>query len=292
MREALSVIVPGAAAGSRPRSGSASGHRPPWGPCRMWDGWVALRPCGVGVCRAAGRGPPEASNVHSSPEEVLAAGFHMLSYVSYVLERLSGAARRMVTLAEDEARRLGHRHVGTEHLLLGILAEGESAAARTLVACGATLDAARQKVTEAVPVDGPGSHIDDLRLTDRANRALERAARLSLRQHDEHVETEHVLVSLLDVEGTAGQVLRGLAVDLARVRVTLESAVEQARASAGTGDDPALGRPLPRCGACGSALDTTLAHHVVTSQGEGQQSRQFLVAFCAACGLVVGVDAV
>lgn len=197
----------------------------------------------------------------------------------------------MLTLAEEEARRLGHRRIGTEHLLLGILAESECAAARALVASGATLEAARHKITEAVPVEGRGSDTGDLQFTDRANRTLERAERLSLRLHHEHVDTEHVLVSLLDVEGTAGQVLRGLAVDLARLRGTVDSTVEQAQAGAGTGDDPEPRRPSPRCGGCGSALATTLAHRVVTSRGEGQQSRQFVVAFCATCGVVVGVNA-
>ena len=73
--------------------------------------------------------------------------------VSPVLDRFSDRSRRVVALAEEEAGRLGHQYVGTEHLLLGLLVEGESSATHALIAGGASLDAARQKVTEAV-----GSH--------------------------------------------------------------------------------------------------------------------------------------
>lgn len=200
-----------------------------------------------------------------------------------MLERFSDAARRVVAIAEKEARRLGHGHIGTEHLLLGIMSDGQGGAARALVAAGVTLDGYRQKVAEAVSAEAT-SEAGDLPFTDRANRALERASRLSLRRHDDHVETEHVLLSLLDVEGTAGQVLRGLAIDPARVRSVLESS-----------DDMRAGAPLrtsPRCVACGTALDTALAHRVVVSRGEGGLRQEFVVAYCSACGSAIGASAV
>lgn len=211
-----------------------------------------------------------------------------MSYGWEVLERLSSPVRRVVSFAQDEAQRLGHRHIGTEHLLLGILAEDESRAAEALVASGATLDGARQKVTEAVPADDGGSGTGELQFSDRAKRALDRAGRLSLRHHDEHVDTDHVLLSLLDVEGTAGQVLRGLGVDLAGLRVTLDSMV---RSKPETDDGPRSGGASPRCGGCGSSLETGLAHRVVTSRGQADQSQQFVVAFCASCGVVVCANA-
>jgi ATP-dependent Clp protease ATP-binding subunit ClpA len=207
-----------------------------------------------------------------------------------VLDRLSSPARRVVSLAQDEAQRLGHRHIGTEHLLLGILADGQSRSAQALVASGATLEGARQKVAEAVPVHDGGSGTGDLQFSDRAKRALDRAGRLSLRDHEEHVDTDHVLLSLLDVEGTAGQVLRGLGVDPAAVRVTLGSTADKVRSRPGTDDTPLSGRPSPRCGGCGSSL-TGLAHRVVISRGEAYQSQRFVVAFCSSCGVVVGANA-
>ena len=201
-----------------------------------------------------------------------------------MLERFSDGARRVVALAEEEARRLGHGHIGTEHLLLGIMSDGQSGAARALVAAGVTLDGSRQKVAEAVSAEGNGK-AGDLPLSDRAKRALERASRLSLRRHDDQVETEHVLLSLLDVEGTAGHVLRGLAIDPARVRAALESPSD----GEGTG---AADRASPRCAACRSALATALAHRVVTSQDEGGHRQDFVVAYCSACGSAIGATAV
>ena len=197
-----------------------------------------------------------------------------------MLERFSNGARQAVARAEEEARRLGHGHIGTEHLLLGILAGGEDRVGRALVAAGANLDGARDKVAEAVSAEGAGK-VGDLEFTDRAKRTLERASRLSLRRHDEQVETEHVLLSLLDVEGTAGQVLRGLGVDLVGVRAALASPPDDEDTRAGHGASP-------RCAVCGSALDTALAHRVVTSHGESRQSQDFVVAYCSGCGSAIG----
>ena len=207
-----------------------------------------------------------------------------MTYGLPVLELFSDAARRLVVLAEEEARRLGHGHIGTEHFLLGILADEESGAARALLAAGATLDASRVKVAEAVSTEGT-SKVGDLPFTDRAKRTLERASRLSLRRHDDHVETEHVLLSLLDIEGTAGQILRGLAVDLVRLRASLEAPSDP---------EPTWhsNRESPRCAACGSDLETALAHRVVTSYSRGQQGREFVVAYCSACGSAISATAV
>lgn len=196
-----------------------------------------------------------------------------------MLERFSSAARQAVARAEEEATRLGHGHIGTEHLLLGILAGGEDSAALALVAAGATLDGSRDKVAEAVSAEGTRK-VGDLQFSDRAKRTLERASRFSFRRHDEQVETEHVLLSLLDVEGTAGQVLRGLGVDLVRVWVALDSPPDDATGAAH--------RASPRCAVCGSALDTALAHRVVTSHSEGRHRQDFVVAYCSACGSAVG----
>src|SRR3954464_2171918 len=91
-------------------------------------------------------------------------------------EGFSDRARRVVTAAQEEARQLGHGHVGTEHLLLAVLVDGSTAASRALVARGATADGARRKVMEAVPAHGSGAALDHLPLTARAQRALDRAA--------------------------------------------------------------------------------------------------------------------
>jgi len=168
-----------------------------------------------------------------------------------VLERYSDEARTAVDLAQAEARRLGHDHVGTEHLLLGILTEGHSRAARALITVGVAPSACRQKVAEAVgTVPGPSSKDGDLDLTERARRSLQRAVRLANRQRQDHVEPEHILLSLIQVEGRAGQVLRGLGVDPGRVRSVL---AEMDGATDGSGTAVSAGSALADGGVAPSA---------------------------------------
>jgi hypothetical protein len=241
-----------------------------------------------------------------------------------VFERYSDQARQAVELADVEARRLGHGHLGTEHLLLGIVAEGQSEAARALMAAGATLQGCRELVAEAVGEQPQVPPTDGLRLTERANRALERAARLARRRRDPLVETSHVLVSVLDVEGRAGQVLRGLGVDL----VALRRAVEPGAAGAPSPDGaeapaaaavptiaasspgpswpapswpaaaggPAASPPaapslaVPVCARCQADLGTSLAYRIISAGAPGGDSKRFVIAYCAACGSAVGAQ--
>ena len=210
-----------------------------------------------------------------------------------MFERFSNRARRVVGLAREEARRLGHPHIGTEHLLLGLLLDGESRAARTLAVTGVTLETVREKTVEAVGRasggDGKGNAKGDLALTSRAKRALDRAARFSLQRRDAYVETEHVLLGVLDVEGTAGQVLRRLGVDVARLREAVDrTPVDRLTVTPEQpGDDEGSS---PRCPACGAALDATLAHRVLPATGSGTDAdtRTFVVAYCSSCGSALG----
>lgn len=228
-----------------------------------------------------------------------------------MLDRYSAEARKAVEHARDEAARLGHPYVGTEHLLLGLLAEGGSAAARSLNRAGASLPLCREKVTEALASRSgkpAGIGAGELELTDRASRALDRAGKLSARLKCDRVEPAHVLLSVLDVEGTAGQVLRGLAVDLGSVRKGLsaqrpgsgaaESGVDESSPGE-TGEDldfddqtpdgsPAPAEPPsvePLCPGCGGALRGSLGRSVVSSL----DGIDFDVAHCAACGTTLGL---
>jgi ATP-dependent Clp protease ATP-binding subunit ClpA len=211
--------------------------------------------------------------------------------VGMVFERFSGSARHVLALAEEESRRLRHGQIGTEHILLGILADGNSFAARALMSSGATLDASRTKVAEAVGVAKASVGAGALPFTDRAKRALDRASRLSLRRRAAHVETEHVLVSVLDVEGTAGQVLRGLGIDLAGLRDALDSPMEERSSTATTAPEPnPVGPTDPHCAGCGSSLDTTLSHRIMASRTEAEETEEFVVAYCARCGRVIGAS--
>jgi len=208
-----------------------------------------------------------------------------------VFDRYSDRARSVVAVAELEARRMGHHHIGTEHLLLGILAEADTDEANAIRAQGASLDAARDKVVEAV-----GTKVETAdgapEFTARARRALERASRFSLQRLDDHVEVEHVLLGVLDVEGTACQVLRRLGVDVAGLRRTvdrnepeerLDAAVEPPRAVRATGMSP-------RCPWCGEVLAAVLNHRTLTAVDEAGIERDVAVAFCGACGATLGAN--
>lgn len=204
-----------------------------------------------------------------------------------MLERFGDEARRSVELAIEEARRLGHGHVGTEHLLLGLLAERRTAAARALTAGGATLALAREKVVEALASrsrDRPPSSSDQLPFTDRATRTLERASRLSARLGREDVRTEDVLLSLLDVEGTAGQVLRGMSVDIATVRRALELSdpIPAVEPEPEPQEPPPVSENGPICGICGAGLETSLARREM-------RNAAVTVVYCRVCGTAIGV---
>jgi ATP-dependent Clp protease ATP-binding subunit ClpC len=218
-----------------------------------------------------------------------------------MLERFGEKARRVVALAGDEAHSLGHGYIGTEHLLLGLVAETGTTASNALAAAGVVLAACREKVREALASRPTTSSVrgpQDLPFTDRANRALERASRLSLHMGSESVNCEQILVSVLDVEGTAGQVLRGLGVDPDAVRQALASAPScppaDNRSSAGvaaptTEDGAKASRRAagPLCAACRSPLRGSLAH-VELGVGSGPTVRNVTVFYCTICGTAIG----
>jgi ATP-dependent Clp protease ATP-binding subunit ClpC len=116
-----------------------------------------------------------------------------------MFERYTEAGRRTVTLAQEEAQRLGHPAIGTEHLLLGLIAEGDGAAARAFAQLGVTLEAARAQVAAEVPGGGPGAEPSGgtMPFTPRAQGTLEAASRQALGLKSNYVDTEHVLLALL-----------------------------------------------------------------------------------------------
>jgi ATP-dependent Clp protease ATP-binding subunit ClpC len=135
-----------------------------------------------------------------------------------MFERFTDRARRVVVLAQVEARALDHNYIGTEHILLGMLSEGEGVAARALQELGISLDVIRQRVEETI---GRGSHpqAGHIPFTPRAKKVLELSLRESLQLGHEYIGTEHVLLGLVrEGEGIAAQVLTGLGATMDRVR--------------------------------------------------------------------------
>jgi ATP-dependent Clp protease ATP-binding subunit ClpA len=203
----------------------------------------------------------------------------------------SGAARA-VALAESEAHQLGHDRVGTEHLLLGLLTN-DSATSTMLSEAGVTLAAARSKVIEAV---GPASRANpdrrtgSLPKTARAARALARSVRFAHARGSEVVTSDHVLTGVLDVEGIAGQVLRGLGLDVEALRASLDALVEPSppeRDAASRAPAHRLFRPAT-CPSCDALLDDDLVYRVVPAGDEHGHTRNALIFACGACGRVLG----
>jgi len=135
-----------------------------------------------------------------------------------MFERFTERARRVIVLAQDEATRLDHAWSGTEHLLLGLLRDGEGIAALALTELGVSLDGARQAVEDMVGrgEEAPSGHIP---FTPRSKKVLELSLREALQLGTDYIGTEHILLALLrEGDGVAAQVLVASGVDLNRVR--------------------------------------------------------------------------
>ncbi|MEQ8439685.1 MAG: ATP-dependent Clp protease ATP-binding subunit [Ilumatobacter fluminis] len=135
-----------------------------------------------------------------------------------MFERFTDRARRVVVLAQEEARLLNHSYIGTEHILLGLIHEGEGVAAKALESLSISLEAVRNQVEEIIGQGGssPSGHIP---FTPRAKKVLELSLREALQLGHNYIGTEHILLGLIrEGEGVAAQVLVKLGADLSRVR--------------------------------------------------------------------------
>jgi ATP-dependent Clp protease ATP-binding subunit ClpC len=135
-----------------------------------------------------------------------------------MFERFTDRARRVVVLAQEEARLLNHNYIGTEHLLLGLIHEGQGVAAKALESLGIRLEAVRSQVEEIIGRGerAPTGHIP---FTPRAKKVLELSLRESKQLGHDYIGTEHILLGLVrEGEGVAAQVLVKLGADLSRAR--------------------------------------------------------------------------
>ena len=161
-----------------------------------------------------------------------------------MFERFTDRARRVVVLAQEEARMLNHNYIGTEHILLGLIHEGEGVAAKALESLGISLEAVRAQVEEIIGQgqQAPSGHIP---FTPRAKKVLELSLREALQLGHNYIGTEHILLGLIrEGEGVAAQVLVKLGADLNRVRqqvIQLLSGYQGKEAA--TSGGPAEGTP-------------------------------------------------
>ncbi|HSO68554.1 MAG TPA: ATP-dependent Clp protease ATP-binding subunit, partial [Arachnia sp.] len=138
-----------------------------------------------------------------------------------MFERFTDRARRVIVLAQDEAKLLNHNFIGTEHILLGLIHEGEGVAAKALESLGIALEAVREQVEEII---GQGQQVPTghIPFTPRAKKVLELSLREALQMNHNYIGTEHILLGLIrEGEGVAAQVLIKLGADLNRVRNTV-----------------------------------------------------------------------
>jgi ATP-dependent Clp protease ATP-binding subunit ClpC len=134
-----------------------------------------------------------------------------------MFERFTDQARRVVVMAQEEARLLGHGHIGTEHILLGLLAEGDGLAAQALATLEISLDAAREQVAEIIG-EGTGQPSGHIPFTPRTKKVLELSLREAQRLGDSYIGTEHILLGMArEGEGVGAQVLDRLGASMDRV---------------------------------------------------------------------------
>src|SRR5688500_4801031 len=175
-----------------------------------------------------------------------------------MFERFTDRARRVVVLAQEEARMLSHNYIGTEHILLGLIHEGEGVAAKALESLDISLEAVRAQVEEIIGQgqQAPSGHIP---FTPRAKKVLELSLREALQLGHSYIGTEHILLGLIrEGEGVAAQVLQKLGADLNRVRQQViqllsgfqgkESATAGAQTSGSGGEAPSSSLVLDQFG--------------------------------------------
>jgi ATP-dependent Clp protease ATP-binding subunit ClpC len=224
-----------------------------------------------------------------------------------VFERFTDEARRVVVLAQDEARMLNHNYIGTEHILLGLIHEGEGVAAKALYSLSIDLDAVRQQVEEIIGqgTPAPTGHIP---FTPRAKKVLELSLREALQLGHNYIGTEHILLGLIrEGEGVAAQVLQKLGADLNRVRQTVVQLLSGYAGGAEVSVSAAVGEPVyerrtevapepsssapedfPTCPSCFAPLadHARIRHLEVEVDGE---PRSVDVVHCGRCGTAIGI---
>ena len=166
-----------------------------------------------------------------------------------MFERFTDRARRVVVLAQEEARLLNHNYIGTEHILLGLIHEGEGVAAKALESLGISLEAVRNQVEEIIGQGGssPSGHIP---FTPRAKKVLELSLREALQLGHNYIGTEHILLGLIrEGEGVAAQVLVKLGADLSRVRQQVIQLLSGYSGSGSGGESGASGGSGEKAGA-------------------------------------------
>jgi hypothetical protein len=214
-----------------------------------------------------------------------------------MFERFTERARRVLVLAQEEARLLNHNFIGTEHILLGLIHEGDGVAARALGSLGISLEAVRVEVEETVGPAG-SSRTGSPPFTPRAKKVLELSLREALQLGHQYIGTEHILLGLVrEGEGVAVQVLVGLGADLSRVRQQVLLLLSGLPPGGGGAEESVTaavrpvrsGAPGPRCPNCAEPLEGQVAYRILTVVPVEPDLGPMRVAFvyCGHCGFTI-----
>jgi ATP-dependent Clp protease ATP-binding subunit ClpC len=204
-----------------------------------------------------------------------------------MFERFTDRARRVVVLAQEEARLLNHGYIGTEHLLLGMLREGEGVAALALVGLHLDLELARGVVRE---LNGPGDSAPSghIPFSPRAKTVFEQSLRESLQLAHNYIGTEHLLLGLLrDEKGGAARVLAKQGVALADVR---QKVLDILKGAADVIAEPRAPAGAPVCPGCAAPLEGQLGIKIVEATGDDTgEPIPVPVVYCRRCGRALGL---
>jgi ATP-dependent Clp protease ATP-binding subunit ClpC len=212
-----------------------------------------------------------------------------------VFERFTDRARKVLTLAQDEARLLHHSFIGTEHILLGLLREGDGMGAEALRSLGISLDVVRGKVVDVIGMTAAGVG-GSPPFTPRAKKVLELALREALIRNQSDIGTEHILLGLVrEGQGVAYRVLVDCGAEASNVRQAVENLMtDGAAASPEIGlarEQPEVAEPVPMarepaCPACGALLShgAHLRSLRVPHDDPALEPRSLTVVYCTRCG--------
>jgi ATP-dependent Clp protease ATP-binding subunit ClpA len=213
-----------------------------------------------------------------------------------VFELFTDRARRVVVLAQEEARNLDHDYIGTEHLLLGLLVQSDGIAVAALASQGVSREVARERVAEIVG-RGKGTRAGHIPFTKRAKNVLEGSLREARTLGDDAIDTQHILLGILDApDCVACQVVESIGPSLSQIRNAVADAMDAApRAPSETSVDPAAAEVDvavgPACAGCEELLEETALHRLIEirafSETDGPITMR--IAYCGACGRTIGI---
>jgi len=208
-----------------------------------------------------------------------------------MFKRFTDPARRVVVLAQEEARMLNHNYIGTEHILLGLIHEGEGVAAQALKSLDISLEAVRQQVGEIIG-HGQAAPIGHIPFTPRAKKVFELSFREALQLGHTYIGTEHILLGLIrEGEGVAAQVLQQMGADLGRARREVIRLLSGDHPAAGETAGAAQSVEAARCGSCQAWLSDSGRITALEVQDEEGRPTTVRLLYCSRCGVPIGTVA-